>query len=499
MGIIRSQSIRSAIITYVGFAIGALNTYLFMSFVPAEIYGLTRLMSSTAMVFYSIASMGTATLLNKFYPYYRDHLPFARRDLFGIVLTVSLIGFTLVTLGTIVFHDLVVQKYSANSQIFVEHFYLLYPFTFFLMLFTLFENFSYNHFKTIFPIFLKEVGIRVITTLLILLLIVHFFTNIQFVWVFSFIYAAVFIALVLYLRREDSLHFSFRISKVTRKLSDKMISFNLLIFGGSVFGVLAQNIDALVVGSTKGLAATGVLESSTYVSNAIAVPQRSLIAIAIPILAKAWKDKDYNGIQSMYRRSSLTLLIFATFLFMMVWLNLDSVFEILHIPELYLEGRYIILFLGLSKVLDLGTGVNEQIIGTSNMWRFQFYSTLALLVASIPMNIWLIKWLGITGSGVAALITAFVYNSLRYAFLYFKYDMQPFTLRTLYVVLLAVLGWYVCQFLITMENPWVRGILRTGIFCAIYLFPIIYFQWSQDVTESWRKGLAMVRKYTGRK
>ncbi len=349
----KSQSIRSAIITYVGFAIGALNTYLFMSFVPAEIYGLTRLMSSTAMVFYSIASMGTATLLNKFYPYYRDHLPFAKRDLFGIVLTTSLIGFALVTVGTIIFHDLVVQKYSANSQIFVEHFYLLYPFTFFLMLFTLFENFSYNHFKTIFPIFLKEVGLRVITTLMILLLIVHFFTNIQFIWVFSFIYAALFIALVLYTcGGKIPCIFLSGSARVTRKLSDKMISFNLLIFGGSVFGVLAQNIDALVVGSTKGLVQTGVLEASTYVSNAIAVPQRSLIAIAIPILAKAWKDKDYNSIQSMYRRSSLTLLIFATFLFMMVWLNLDSVFEILHIPELYLQGRYVILFLGISKVLD---------------------------------------------------------------------------------------------------------------------------------------------------
>ena len=212
----------------------------------------------------------------------------------------------------------------------------------------------------------------------------------------------------------------------------------------------------------------------------------TLIGVENLVFAKAWKDKDHNSIQSLYRRSSLTLLIFATFLFMMVWLNLDSVFAILHIPELYLQGRYVILFLGLSKVLDLGTGVNEQIIGTSNMWRFQFYLTLVLLAGTVPMNIWLIKWLGITGSGVAALVMAVVYNSLRYAFLYFRFGMQPFTLRTLYVVLLAVLGWSVCQFLITMENPWVRGILRTGIFCAIYLFPIIYFRWSQDVTESWR-------------
>ncbi len=30
--------------------------------------------------------------------------------------------------------------------------------------------------------------------------------------------------------------------------------------------------------------------------------------------------------------------------------------------------------------------MNEQIIGTSNMWRFQFYLTLVLLVGTVPMT-----------------------------------------------------------------------------------------------------------------
>ncbi len=497
MGIIRSQSIRSSILTYIGFAIGALNTYLFTRFVPADIYGLTRLMFSTSMVFYSIASMGTATLLNKFYPYYRDHLQPKQRDLFGIVLLVSCIGFLLVTVGTFVFHDLVVRKYGKNSPLFVHYFYLLYPFTFFMMLFTLFEHFSNNHYKSIFPIFLKEIGMRFITLVLIGLMVLQIFNSVEFIWGFAFLYAIIFLALLIYLKQQDVLHFSFRISHVTRKLSDKMISFNVLIFGGSVFGILSQNIDALVVGSTLGLVSTGVLEFSTYISNVIAVPQRSVIAIAIPVLAKAWKDKDHDMIRSMYKRSSLTMLIFATLIFVLIWLNFDAAFRILHIPPIYEEGRYIVLFLGLSKVLDLGTGVNEQIIGTSNMWRFQFYSTLILLALSIPMNIYFIKQFGITGSGIAALVSAFVYNSLRYVFLVYRFNMQPFTRKTLYVLSLAVLGWFVGQYLIRPENPYLSVLLRTTAFLTIFLSPIIRFRWSQDVTDTYRKALAFVKKKIG--
>lgn len=494
MGIIRNQSIRSSIITYIGFAIGALNAYLFSTYVPPEIYGLTRIFFSTSMIFYAFASFGTATLLNKFYPYYRDYLPIKRRDLFGIVLIVSMTGFLLVTAGTIVFHGLIERKYQL-APLFLQYFYLIYPFSFFLLLFTLFENFSYNHYKSVFPIFLKEVLLRALTSILIVILVFQLFTTVQFIWAFAFLYAVLFFALVLYLKTQDTLYFSFQTSSITRRLANKMITFNLWIFGGSIFNAVQQNIDAMLITSTKGLSYTAVLEFNTYVSNVIQVPQRSVVAIAVPVLAKAWKDRDMHAIQRIYKRSSMTMLIFSLLIFMMIWLNLESAYKILGLNPLYWEGRYIILFYGVSRIIELGAGVNGQIIGTSNMWRFDFVSNLILIALSIPLTYLFIKHLGITGPGISQLITIFLFTLIRYSFLARMYQLQPFTMKTLYVVLLALLGWVVAYYLIAPENHYLRVILRTGWFIAVFLGPIIYFEWSQDVTETWHKGMAIVRKY----
>lgn len=494
MGIIRNQSIKSSFVTYIGFAIGALNAYLFSSYVPPEIYGLTRIFFTMSMVFYAFASMGTATLLNKFYAYYRDHLPIRQRDLFGIVLIVSMTGFLLVTVGTIVFHDLIVRKYQL-APLFLQYFYLIYPFSFFLLLFTLFENFSYNHYKSVFPIFLKEVLLRALTSILIVILIFNLFTTVQFIWAFAFLYAVLFFALLIYLKTQDTLHFSFKTTSLTRRLAYRMLTFNLWIFGGSIFNTLQQNIDSLLITSTKGLTYTAVLEFNTYVSNVIQVPQRSVSAIAVPILAKAWKDRDMHAIQRIYKRSSMTMLIFSLLIFMMIWLNLESAYKILGLNPLYWEGRYIILFYGLSRVIELGAGVNAQIIGTSNKWRFDFISNLILIVLSIPLTYMFIKQLGITGPGISQLITIFLFTLIRYGFLARMYQLQPFTMKTLYVALLALLGWGVAYYLIVPENHYLRVTLRTAWFVGVFMGPIILFGWSQDVTETWHKGLTIVRKY----
>lgn len=494
MGIIRNQSIRSSFITYIGFAIGALNAYLFSSYIPPEIYGLTRIFFSTSMIFYAFASLGTATLLNKFYPYYRDYLPIKNRDLFGIVLTVSMTGFLLVTLGTIVFHGFIERKYQL-APLFLQYFYLLYPFSFFLLLFTLFENFSYNHYKSVFPIFLKEVLLRALTSVLIVVFIYGIFTTVQFIWAFAFLYALLFFTLLFYLKTQKTLHFTFQTSSITRRLAYKMVTFNMWVFGGSIFSAVQQNIDALMITSTKGLSYTAVLEFNTYVSNVIQVPQRSVVAIAVPVLAKAWKDRDTNAIQRIYKRSSMTMLIFSLLIFMMIWLNLESAYKILHLNPLYWEGRYIILFYGISRVIELGAGVNGQIIGTSNMWRFDFISNLILIALSVPLTYLFIKNLGITGPGISQLITIFLFTLIRYSFLARMYKLQPFTIQTLYVVLLALLGWVVAWYLIVPENHYLRVIFRTTWFVAIFLGPIILFKWSQDVTETFHKGMNLVKKY----
>src|SRR5215471_3678673 len=99
MSRIKRQTIQSSIIVYFGFAIGALNMYLYSkngSF-NTDQFGLTRLFFDFAQNIFAFASLGSIPVLYKFYPYYKDNLPDKKNDLLTWVFVASVIGFILIT------------------------------------------------------------------------------------------------------------------------------------------------------------------------------------------------------------------------------------------------------------------------------------------------------------------------------------------------------------------------------------------------------------------
>lgn len=486
MGIIRSQSIRTSIITFLGFGIGGITILLVAKYVDPEVMGLTRFFISVATVVYALSHLGSITMMNKFYPWYRDLLPAPKRDIFGLVLILCGIGFLLCTGGFFLFQDLIIKKFGTKSAYVVDYYFYLIPFSLFYLLFVVFENFSYNQYKSIYPIMLKEVGLRVEQLVLYLLFLFGALSLPQFVMSYTLVYAVLLALLVIYLYRQGDLVFSFSVSSVTRKLAKRMVTFNATLYLGAVISVVAANIDNFSISSRDGLKMGFVFEFATYVSTFILLPQRNVVAIAIPVLAANWKNRDMASIGNIYRRSSNTMLTYSVLLFGLIWLNVHNTFDILALNPIYYAGIPVIMYMGLKAVVDMSFGVASQITGTSNYWRVEFYSTLALGAIAIPFNIWFNKLFGIQGNAMANLVSAIVGGIVRFGFLYYQFKLQPFTRRTLYIVLLGVGSYFIAQ-LIDVANPWINVMLRTITFCAIYGGAVLAFRLSDDVTEAFNK------------
>src|SRR5579871_1600207 len=146
MSTIRRQSILSSGIVYLGFALGALNTYLFTrqgGFTPEE-YGLTGLFISIANVMYSVANLGMQAYIYKFYPYYNDNLPKKKNDLMTWALTIAKTGFVLVIIGGIIFKSLVIRKFGEHSAELVKYYYWIFPFGYGLMVYSLLEAYAWQ-------------------------------------------------------------------------------------------------------------------------------------------------------------------------------------------------------------------------------------------------------------------------------------------------------------------------------------------------------------------
>ncbi|RZM10399.1 MAG: lipopolysaccharide biosynthesis protein, partial [Pedobacter sp.] len=430
MSKIRQQSIQASFVTYFGFAIGLLNTYFFLrpDIFSSEQYGLYNVFNSLAMLMLSISSLAMPSYVMKFYHYYNDHLPLRKNDLVTWALVISTVGFLVLLILGISFEKLVTQKYSTNSPLFVSYYYWVFPLGYGLTVFNLLEAYTISIQKPVLVTFLREVQWRCLTLLLILMMIFGFIGDFDmFIKCYAFTYPAIAITLLSYLLITRQLHFTFQVSKVTRKFAKKIVTFSVLLYGTTIVFNLSQVFDTLVIASLldNGLQKAGIFGLATILTSVVQAPQRGIISASIPHLARAWKDKKLETIKRIYERSSINQLLFASLLFMLILLNYNEAIITLHLTPDYLLGFNAFIFLGLTRIVDMGTGVNNEILGTSNHWRFQLLCGIILLLLMLPLTYILAKKMDLLGPPVANLISVGIYNAIRISFLWKKYRMQP--------------------------------------------------------------------------
>ncbi|HEX4849219.1 MAG TPA: polysaccharide biosynthesis C-terminal domain-containing protein, partial [Puia sp.] len=337
---------------------------------------------------------------------------------------------------------------------------------------------------------------RLFTTVLIVLSFVGSIKNFDlFIKLYACTYIVLATILLSFLLVKKEIHLTLAVSRVTRKFFKKILALASFVWSGALIYNVASVFDTIVIAAVmpEGLAYVGIFTLAQNIASLIQAPQRGIIAASIGPLSKAWKDKDMEKIDRIYHRSSINQLIFAVGMFMLIWINFtDGVFTF-HLQTAYLKGRYVFLFLGLMRIIDMGTGVNSQIIVTSTLWRFEFFTGIILLALSLPLNYILTKELGVVGPAIATCFALGVYNSIRYLFLLKKYKLQPFTRHTAYVLILGLVSYMICHSLFNQYHGFIWIVVRTSLFLLIYLGSAIFFNLSPDIKPVW----ATVRKRFG--
>ncbi len=482
---IRKQAIISSILIYIGVVFGFINTYFFVkqgSFTQAQ-YGLTRLFFDVGQNFYILSSLGVIPVIYKFYPFYKDNLKEHENDLIGRTFITALTGFIIVAIAGFIFEPVVIRKFGERSLLFVDYYLLVIPFAFGLLFFSLLEGYAWVLQKTILPNFLRETGLRVITTLFILLYYFRLINFNTFMVFFSLMYVVIALLLLLYLIRTGKLKFNFKTSRVTKKFRKKMRAMQFFIFGGIIITTVGQTIDGMIVASLLGLVPTGIYTLALYIANLIQIPQRSIQAITTGVLVRNWKEKNYEEIKRIYQRSAINMLLISLFIFGNIWLNIVDGLQVLHIQNEYIAGIPLVLIFGIIRIIDAGTGVNAQVIGTSNYWRFEFLSGVIMLSLRIPLSYILIKNYGIIGTAYSDLISLSVYNFIRFEFLRRKFSMQPFNNKTIYSLLLGLLAYFLAYFLLKGQPGWMAIIGRSVIFSGIFAGGIFLFKLTPDAIQ----------------
>jgi O-antigen/teichoic acid export membrane protein len=486
MSIIRRQSIISSILIYIGFAFGALNTYLFTRDggpFTKEQYGLTGVFMALGSIMMSVAALGMPAYVNKFFPYYKDHLPQKKNDQATWALLVSFIGFVLVMIAGLFLKNVAARAFENSPQL-VNYYYWIFPFGLGLTLFSVLEVLAWHHHKSIYSNFFREVQFRIFVTLLFVLVSVHVVKDFDlFIKIYSFLYLLLALILFIYLFSTGKISFTFSVSKVTRRFLKKILTLCSFIWGGTLIYNLASVADTIIIAGVlpDGVAMAGLFTFAQYLSSLIQAPQRSIVAASVAHLSQAWKDKDYQKIKRIYQRSSINQLIFSAGMYCLIWLNYNDAIISFSMQQDYLVAFNVFLFMGLVRIVDMGTGVSGQIIATSTFWRFDFITGIILLAIMLPLNWVLTKNLGLIGPAVANLVAFSVYNFIRYLFLLRKFNMQPFTSKSLFTLLLAGACFVICYFLFSGKHGIEWMVVRSVVFIACFFAGTYYMNLTPDL------------------
>ena len=115
-----------------------------------------------------------------------------------------------------------------------------------------------------------------------------------------------------------------------------------------------------------------------------------------------------------------------------VWLCADALFDLMpKNQEAFRAGKYVILWLGLARVLDMMTGINAEIITYSKYYKFNMISMVSMAVLNISLSFLFLKVynLGILSPALATLAAVSMVNIWRLIFIYQK--CVPFVSVTL--------------------------------------------------------------------
>jgi O-antigen/teichoic acid export membrane protein len=501
MSTIRRQSIISSVVIYIGFAVGLLNTYFFTKdgtdgavFTPEQ-YGLTSIFIAISSMMCVFSMIAMPSYIFKFFHYYNDHLPPRKNDMITWALLVSVIGFIFVMVAGWFFKTLVIRKFGEHSPLLISYYYWIFPMGLGLTIFTILEAYTWNLGKPVVTSFLKEVQWRLLTTVLIVLMLCGVIRDYDlFIKLYAFTFPGIAVTLFIYLLVTKKIHFTFTISKVTRRYFGKIIRLCTFVYAGTIIFTISQVFDSIVIAAVlkDGMAKAGIFALAQILGSVIQAPQRGIVAASISHLSRAWKEKNMELLQRIYQRSSINQLIFATGLFILIALNYKEAIISFNLKETYLSGFNVFLMLGLMRIIDMGTGVNAQIISTSTYWKFELVSGVILLLLMLPLTYILTQQYDILGPAMANLISITIYNIIRIAFLWKKFNLFPFTIQSLYTVLLGAISFVICYYVFAGMHGFGGLALRSIAFILLYATGTVYLKLSPDtqpVLQTIRKKL----------
>ena len=477
MGVVVRQTFLSSIAAYIGIIIGYINIVLIMPLYLTESeIGLIRTINSIAMLLVPLALIGSSAALVRFFPKMSERIP----QLLGLTFVLVIIAYVSVAVCSYLFKDFLFQFFQEKSPEVNNYFGLIFAMLAVMVIFNYLEAISRAGYNITVPNFFREVIYKSGHLLAILGVGFGILTYHQYLYSHLIIYLFLIAGLGYFVARHVTLKLSFR-QIFQMDYSREIVGFSLYSILGSFGIMMVLQIDQIMVSSYLGLAENGIYSTALYMAVVIELPRRLLAQITTPIIAKAYHEERFADINNDYKSVSNSLFFLGGFLFLLITLNMTSIYEIMPNGASFSRGIWVVYLIGLTKIVDMLFSVNGEIIAMSKIYKYNVFLILGLGILTVITNSIFIPIIGMEGAAVATLVTYLIFNIIKYVLLKVKYGFDPFSLKTLSLLLLMSLGYFLIWMIPSLNNPWLDIIFRSTLIGTYFLVIFWWVNPSQEI------------------
>ena len=499
MGIIVRQGFKSSIVSYVGVVIGIFNILiLYNQFLTQEQLGLYASTLLTFPVIYmSFALLGVPSVAVRFHSRFQDHE--SRRQLFTFIIIAPLVGLAAFVALYLLFKPLYLKFYLDHSPMLVKYYYVFIPLTVGMVYLLALESYSRINLRIAVPSLIREVGLRLFNSAVVIMFGYKLITFDTMVNLTVVSYGLAIVAMLIYLHFQKRLYTSLDFGFVKHPAFKEMYRYGLWVLLGGASAALLPHIEKVLLPAFEGgLGSTAIFDIASRIALVISIPRNSIVMISAPIISEAYARNDIAHIDTIYKKSSLNLFIIGSFLFLGIWANIDAIFGIIPKSEIYSQGKWVVLMVGISRIADMMTGLNSEILTNSKYYRYDIVFMLFFTILILFSSQFLIPLYGFNGAAAAALFSTVVYNFVKLFFIRQKLGIQPFTLGTFKVIMLGTAAYLVARYMPFPEPANLIATMliilaRSVIITVIFGGGILLWNVSEDISAGFSSGWKLIK------
>ncbi|MCW3124307.1 MAG: hypothetical protein JWQ38_3799 [Flavipsychrobacter sp.] len=492
MGIVFRQSAKNSIIVAVGALLGALIIWLSTTYIPNKReLGFTQGLVLWSLTISQILILGLNNTLSVYiHKYATDERK--RKLLITISLFFPLLLSVLFTIVYSLFRVQIVNHFQLEDRPLMQQYFYWFPvFAVIWIYMIMLEIYLGSQLKVAAASFMREILLRVLNIVLLFLFGFNYIGFSGLVGGLVLIYLAPVCVFFLLALKTEGFGFSFRLRSFTISEYKELLHFSWYHFLLSISLTLIGLMDILLLPfyDHNGYASVAIYRVAQFLIALMQLPSKAFLPASFAVFAKAFTNNEMDKAKDLFVRSSINVLIPTVGIGVLLCCNLNNALAI--IPNGYAEVIPVFYILFIQAMVNLATGMNDQVLTIANYYKFNFYLSLVLIGVQYVLIRFLVPQYGVYGAAFSTTITVVIFNIMKFFFVWKKLDMQPFSMKTVLILLAGIPAFAAGYFFPYLFEParhiyvhtFIDAAMRSTVIVVVYVIMLLWLKPSPDLSE----------------